>query len=553
MLTWCPSSSIVTSSASDTAVHHGPTWERESDGSWKLPKYTLGWSVLGWTAKYLRQPDGPDAGSAWTYTPEQARWILWWYAIDERGRFIYQSGMLRRPKGWGKDPIAATVCATEFIGPCRFGGWDDAGEPIAVSHKAGWVLIAAVSLLQTRTTMSLFPSLFSDEAIAEYRIDLGKEIIYANHGRSRIEAVTSSPRALEGPRTTFTLKNETQHWLANNDGHAMARVITRNAVKARDGASRRLALSNAHQPGEDSDAEHDWEAYQLEQQGRARVSGNFMYDSLEAPADLDISDEDALRRALRAVRGDSTWLDVDGHVQTIYDQRNAVSDSRRFYLNQLVAAEDAWVAPHEWDQLAEPADIAEGEQITMGLDPSKTGDHTVLMGCRVSDGYTFTLGAWDPQEYGGEAPRDIIDDTVQRAFTLYEVVAFFSDLHPFESYVDRWSEEHGRALRVKASPRHAIAWDMRGKRKESTVEYERLHDEIVEGAFQHDGHPLVRQHVHNARRRPNAWGVSVGKEHRMSDRKIDAVPSIMLARHARRRYLDSGKRRRRRSGKTMVV
>jgi hypothetical protein len=66
-----------------------------------LPKRTLGWQALAWTAEWLRQPDGPDAGGPWTYTNEQARFLLWWYAVDERGQFVYRRGMLRRLKGWG--------------------------------------------------------------------------------------------------------------------------------------------------------------------------------------------------------------------------------------------------------------------------------------------------------------------------------------------------------------------------------------------------------------------------------------------------------------------
>jgi hypothetical protein len=54
------------------------------------------------------------------------------------------------------------------------------------------VLTAAVSKDQTRNTMTLFPGLFSDDAIRDYSIDLGKEIIYAHKGRCRLEAVTSS-------------------------------------------------------------------------------------------------------------------------------------------------------------------------------------------------------------------------------------------------------------------------------------------------------------------------------------------------------------------------
>jgi len=84
-----------------TPVSFGPTWQRDKKGNWILPEQTLGWDVLAWTADYLRQPDGPDAGRSWRYTDEQARFILWWYAVDQHGRFVYRYGMLRRVKGWG--------------------------------------------------------------------------------------------------------------------------------------------------------------------------------------------------------------------------------------------------------------------------------------------------------------------------------------------------------------------------------------------------------------------------------------------------------------------
>lgn len=534
-------------------VATGPTWQKTDDGKWLLPELTLGWQVLQWSAAYLRQPDGPDAGERWNYTDEQVRFLLWWFALDERGRWLYRYGMLRRVKGWGKDPVGATLCATEFVGPCRFDGFDAAGEPVAAPHPAAWVLTLAVALDQTRNTMTLFPGLFSDELIAEEKIDLGKQIIYAHRGRSRLEAVTSSPRALEGPRSTFVLKNETQHWLANNEGHAMSKVVGRNQTKSRDGAARALAISNAHEPGEDSDAERDYEAWQQIDQGRSRATG-FLYDSLEAPPDIDLADEEQLRAGLRAARGDSHWLDEDRHVEEIYDPRNSPSTSRRFYLNHIIAAEDAWIAPHEYDALIDGEEhVEDGEPITMGFDGSKTDDDSVLRGCRVSDGFTFTLGAWHPADHGGEAPREEIDGTVRQAVERFRVVAFFSDLHPWESYVDQWAEDFRRQLKVKATARHAIAWDMRAKLKESTIEIERLHDEIVEQKFRTDGHKLVRQHFHNARRRPNQWGVTVGKEHRESQRKIDAVPATMLARTARRLLLASGKRPRKKSGKAAFV
>jgi hypothetical protein len=79
----------------------GPTWRRLRTGGWYLPKHSLGWGVINWLAANLLQPGGPRAGKPFLPTLEQARFLVWWYAVDERGRFVYRSGLLRRLKGWG--------------------------------------------------------------------------------------------------------------------------------------------------------------------------------------------------------------------------------------------------------------------------------------------------------------------------------------------------------------------------------------------------------------------------------------------------------------------
>ena len=139
----------------------GPTWHRGDDDLFVLPEQTLGWAVIDWCEEKLLQPDGPAAGEPRRFTKEQQRFALRWYAIDKQGRFIYRSGMLRRMKGWGKDPLAAVLCCVEFLGPCRCDGWNKDGTPRVVPHYAACVQIAAVSKDQVkRNTMSLFPALF---------------------------------------------------------------------------------------------------------------------------------------------------------------------------------------------------------------------------------------------------------------------------------------------------------------------------------------------------------------------------------------------------------
>jgi hypothetical protein len=532
------------------------------------PSQTLGWEAIRWAGEYLQQPDGPYAGQPWEFTREQKIWLVNWYAIDEVGEFVYsRGGMLRRLKGWGKDPMGAAVSAIEFVGPCRFAGFDAKGNALSIPHPAAWIQTAAVSKEQTRNTMTLFPGMFSARAIDEYGIDLGKEIIYAEHGKKRIEAVTSSPRALEGGRPTFVLKNETHHWLANNEGLAMAAVIARNLDKSRDGSARSLAISNAHNPGEGSDAEADWDAYLDAAAGKQRDYG-FMYDSLEAPADTQITPiptgtdgltdaeieeglrtvtaEDraradaSLRAGITAARGDSSWLNLDRIVKSVYDPKTPVSQSRRFFLNQITATEDAWLTPQEYDrQVRDDDPLQPGDQVTMGCDGSKSDDDTVLSVCRVRDARVFKLKAWHPaDEPTGEIPLERVDDEVQSAFGQYDVVGFYSDRNHFTAYNAKWEHEFGERLCVRAGQFRPIEWDMSNS-KSSALAAQAYHDAIIEGMVTFQADTELAQYHYNAHRRPTMFdgAVTFGKETAFSGRKVDGVASAMLAWKCRQDYM----------------
>lgn len=511
---------------------------------------SIGPYLRAWAEANLLQPDGPDAGEPWAFTEEQAHFIDHWYSIGPDGRFIWRRGVLRRMKGWGKDPLLAVICAIELCAECR-AKVTPAGEIEVFPHPAPWIQIAAVSKDQTRNTMTLFPSLFSPELIAEQGLDIGKEIIHKAGGRGRIEAVTSSPRALEGGRPSFVVKNETQHWLQSNDGHAMSEAIDRNLAKSRDGAARALAITNAHEPGLDSDAERDFDAHMKIASGRSRASG-FLYDSREAHPDTIMSDPASLTVGLEQARGDSVWLDVARLIDEIFDPKTSEDLSRRFYLNQIAAARDSWLSRQEVDRNAVRRLLpSPGSSITLAFDGGKTDDHTALVACEVDSGWVWPVGIWDPSDYGGTAPTALIDQTVRSVFDAFDVVAFFSDLHPWESYVDAWAADFGETLSLKASPKHSIAWDMRGRGKDFTIAAEGAHSAFLDNAFPHSGDVTLSQHLYNARRAPNAWGVSIRKEHRESARKIDAAVAAILAREARLQYLrmPESRRKRRRTGK----
>lgn len=518
---------------------------------------SIGNRVIDWGLEYIIQPDGPKAGQTFHLTEEQITFLLNWYGIDDDGQFVYRSGVYRRMKGGGKNPFGAFIEIAEFVGPTVFSKWSENGRfAVCKPHHSAWVQNAATSKDQTRNMMTLFPAMISKKLELKHAIDIGKEIIYAENGRCRIESITSSPRAIEGGRPTFIGKDETHHWLEANQGHAMARVIARNAAKSREGGARSIAFTNAHDPSEDSSAQQDLEAFIAMDSGKSRSKG-FLYSSREAPPDTDLKDRRSLTRGLLAARGDSTWIDVDRLINEIWDPRTTPQEARRFYLNQIIAAEDAWISPHEWDLVARPGYVVQPKaEICLGFDGSKSGDHTALVGCEVETSHLFTLGAWDPTEFeDGEIPRVAIDGAVTRAFDTYLVNGFYSDLEEWESYVDVWEQRFGSLLYAKASPLHPIQWDMRGHRKEATLATEALHDAIIEKQVTHEGDKKISLYVYNARRRPNQYGIAIGKESKASSRKIDWTVAAIIARKCRQDYLalPKDKQRRRKTRKAVFV
>ena len=534
------------------------------DGSVK----TLGWGLIEWCESYLLQPDGDQAGEPYTFTREQCNFILWFYSLDAGGKFENRRGVLRRAKGWGKSPFLGALALAELCGPVRFSGWDSFGEPIGVQHPKPWIVIAGVSETQTQNTFDAIRAMCEDSLLVDdYGLDVGLTRILTPTGK--IVPITANSATQEGARPSFAIMDETHHWTMSNGGYKLARVVRRNLAKSRDGSARVVETTNAHEPGHDSVAEASYMAWRAMVEGRT-VSKGLLYDTREAPADIDLSDEKAVLAGLKAAYGDAHWVDLERILAEVYDPDTPPEEARRFYLNQIVAAADSWVSPPEWMKNKRP-DLPplvfgepnhrtkKGDTVTLGFDGSLKDDSTALVACRVSDGAAFLLAIWEkpegPKGQGWEVPKDQVRDAVDHAFATLDVVAFFSDVAYWETDIDAWRDAYGERLLVKATTRHAIGWDMRGHQMDTTRAVEALHRAITDGELPWGAHKLIAgasgyaelsadeiltRHINNTRRRINRWGVYFGKETRESPKKIDAVASLVLARMARTRVLAEG-------------
>lgn len=535
-------------------VKIGPVWQW--DNGWVLPERSLGWRVLAWCGKWLRD----KKGRPWQFTPEQTRFVLWFFAVDEAGDFVYHSVVLQRLKGWGKDPIAACFAMAACFAEVVFDHWDG-DRPVGREEPNAWVQIIAVSQPQTKNTMKLFPSLVPAETRDRYGIQIGKLNVYGCGDSRQIEAVTSNYLSVEGGRPTLVIRSETQNWNSSNGGHDMAGALEGNAAKSEvDAPARMLDICNACRPGEDSVGERVSDAYEatLGENARAMDFG-LLYDSLEAPPEAPLTAE-AAPAVLKAVRGDSVWLDTrpTGRiVKSILNTANAPSESRRKWYNQKQAAADAWMQRQSWDMLAEKGfRPAKGARVFLFGDGSKSDDATVLIGCDLDTGNVWLVGIWQ-RPVGMDSKerwivdRDAVDRAVRDAVEYWNVLGLWWDPSDarddetgerfWESYCDEWQKLQEWQLPAVTTGdfRHAVIWDMRWIRHQKLfVEATgRFLADVSDRAFRHSGDRRHAQHIYNARRRPNKFGVGIGKEHRESAKKVDAAVGSVGARLMRWQWL----------------
>jgi hypothetical protein len=451
-------------------VKIGPTWQY--DNGWSLPSLTLGWRVLAWCGVWLRDKNG----NPWQFTAEQTRFILWFFALDEDGGFLYHSAVLQRLKGWGKDPLAACIAVAALFADVTFDHWDG-DVPVGREEPSAWVQLVAVSLQQTQNTMKLFPSLISPEARRHYGIQVGKLNVYGLGDTRQIQAVTASPLAIEGGRPTLVVRNETQNWNASNGGHEMAGAIEGNAAKSEGGAARVLDICNAYRPGEDSvgqQVREGWDATQAVDGEEARTADfGLLYDSLEAPPEAPLT-RDAAPGVVDSIRGDATWLSIKRIMASILNPANPASESRRKWFNQITATEDA-----RFDPLA-----VQAAQVDEGL---VDGDERF----------------WWP-------------------------------------LCDEWARRYGPRLQFWAvktgDGKHAVAWDMSkpSHQAQFVPAVEQFEADLTNGELRLVRSGWLRQHLENAKRAPGRYGVSLRKEHRESARKIDLAVCAIGARMLRR-------------------
>lgn len=431
-------------------------------------------------------PDPTDDSQPLRLTDQQARIVLAYYTLDDRGSFVNRRAILEMAKGWGKSPLVAAIAIVELAGPVCFGGWDDSGEPIGVpwgtdGRPPALVQIAAVSEDQADNTYGAIYHFLTarNGAVAErIGIDLGRTRLYVPERSGELHPVTASAGSREGQRVTFAVLDETHLWTRQNGGVKLADTIRRNAAKM---GGRTFETTNAPQLGLKSVAEKSGSDVER------GFSGILHYAIRPAnQPESDWSDEQLIE-ALSIVYGDAHWIDLSRLVKEIRDPSTEWDDALRFYFNIRSAGLGSAVDPRVWAALAAPREVEPKTEIGLGFDGSISQDETWLVGC-TRDGYCFRIGRWarPAGSTGWTVPRTEVMERVEWAFNTYKVGRFLFDPPKWwqegETWQTRWTADVVLPLDTNQPRRQAPAVD-------------RLLVAIRERSISHDGDTDLADHM----------------------------------------------------------
>lgn len=355
--------------------------------------------------------------------------------------------------------------------------------------------------------------------------------------------MSSAASSKDGGKSTFVVADETHLWYTMQLRNLHA-TVKRNIVKRKIGDGWMLETSTAYKPGQNSVAEGSL-GYALMVMSGKVSDPSLLVDHREASERHNLNTVEGRRAALVEVYGEAAgWTNIDGILSEWHDPEVDKADWRRYWLNQVVASSDQFIAPKTWaDRHAPRYRVRTGTRICLGFDGSLYDDWTALIAITLEDGFIFPIQIFNPKDFGGKVPASAVDAAVAKAFKEYEVVRFYPDPPYWQDEVDGWHAEYGDAV---------VEW-WTNRRTPMARAVERFQTAAQTGGLMHDGDAALAEHVGNTHADMHREGLLLRKEFEKSPKKIDACVAAVLANEARHDAIADGALNKKRSRKVVVL
>lgn len=505
----------------------------------ELPDLTLGYQVAAWIEDHCVIPDRDQTGEPFRLSREQLRFVLWFYALREDGRFAFRRGQLVRPQKWGKGPLSAAIICAEASGPVVFDGFDAAGEPVGRPWATPWIQVVAVSEDQTDNVWTSLVPMIELGSLAADIPDTGKTRINvrgAGGSAGLIEPVTSAHLSRLGQRLTFAVHDETHAWFSHNGGVKLADTQRRNLAGM---GGRALETTNAWDPAEQSVAQTTFEAN----------LPDVLIDYPD-PKPYSIRNKRERRSALRHAYAGAPWVDIDRIDAEIEELLlRDPNQARRFFFNEIVAGMDKAFDVKAFAARGTGEPIKRGRMVTLGFDGALFHDSVGIVATEVATGHQQVVGHWFPDpdlppDEEWEAPVHEIHEAMDDAFSTWDVFRLYGDPAYFMTEMDQWAGKFGEKRVVKwwTNRKKAMAFAIRAWHQDWTAE------RLTHAGEPNDlTDPLV-EHVGNSVKWPTRirdddtgqflW--VIGKDGQKSPRKMDLAMAAILSWKARGDAIELG-------------
>lgn len=458
-----------------------------------LPERTLGWSVLEWCSKWLVNPDsyGGIKGDQWVFQPDQAVFVLWFYAVDEDGEWIYRRAYRERAKGTGKSPMVAAIACAEFLGPTKFSHFAEDGSAIGKRNHDPMVWLAATSQDGSDHTYKYVMNMLEGKAEQAFNLDIGLTRIYVRgHADWILKQVTASPKSLEGPKPTFVICEETQNWTPAEQGPKLASVIHHGLTKTN---GRRIEVTNAPMPGEGTVAEKTHEFWKEVQDGDSEAEG-LLFDTFSIHLE-DIYDKEQAMPALAIMYEHAPWMNLKRVWRDINDKSaHSEADSRRFFFNEAIPPSAIWLKDVEWEAAEVPRlQLNKRDKIAVGVRVRK--ECAALVATRLKDSAIFVMKIWERPDspntsHKWEVPYGEIDKYMRKLVETHNVVYIMTSPNGFQDVVGRWAIEFEGKVTVEGY------WLDKNKQKHADA-VDLFECAVRDRRIKHTGDPDLKRHIMN--------------------------------------------------------
>ncbi|HSW41313.1 MAG TPA: terminase large subunit [Patescibacteria group bacterium] len=415
--------------------------------------------------------------------------------------------LLGVPKGNLKTELMAAVAIEQLAGPTA---------PISPE-----VRVAAASFDQADLLFGAAATMIREGPLADLFHVFETEIIPKNQP-GRLHRIAAAAGTTDGGRTTCFIADELHEWTGPK---RRVHLVNSNSLQKRQ-SGLELNISTA---GFDKDSLLG----ELYDHGLKIASGEiiddrFLFEWWESTGSWNLDLPAHLRAAIiEANPCSDTFLDPDRVAARYRDPDVPGHEFQRYHLNRWAVAPTRWMAPPVWSLRAAQRVVADGMAIVLGFDGSASRDNTALIACTLEDTpHYFVIGIWERNvaDPGWRVPREAVHARLAAAFARYDVHLMLCDPSGWTAEIEYWAAEWGEE-RVQMMPQTA---------ERMAPAADRFHASVVAGEMTHDGSPTLARNVTNAVSKETRWGLMIGKESRMSERKVDAAQAAVMAGEARR-------------------